>query len=67
MVFGEVGTAVASPLTDAEEHEVVRNAAERAFVRAEETPGTMAVAAERIPGNRLIRVFRHLAGEGPFD
>lgn len=66
-VLDAVADAVASRLTDPEEHEVVRAAAQRAFARAEEMPGTIAMAGERIPGDRLVRVFRHLAGEGPVN
>jgi len=63
----QAADAVASRLDHPEEHQTVRDAAERALRRVEEMPGTEAMAGERIPGDRLIRIFRHLAGEGPTD
>jgi len=59
--------AVASRTQHPEEHRSVRDAAERALRRVEEMPGTAAMAGERIPGDRLVRVFRHIAGERPAD
>lgn len=67
LVLDDVAGAVASRLTDEKEHRTVRDAAERAFLRTEDLPGTVAMAGERIPGQRLIRVFRHLAGENPME
>jgi hypothetical protein len=65
LTLDRAADAVASRLERPEEHQAVRDAAERALLRVEEMPGTEAMAGERVPGDRLVRVFRHLAGEGP--
>lgn len=66
-VLDRVADAIASRLLHPEEHQTVRDTSARALLRLEETPGMDGMAGERLPGNRLIRIFRHLAGQGPAD
>jgi hypothetical protein len=66
-VAREVATAAASRLSDPEGYRAVEDAAGRAIARVEGMPGTTAVVGERLPGERLLRVFRHVAGDGPLD
>ncbi len=64
-VLRDAATRVASPTLDADLHAAVLEAGRRAFVRVEDMPGTTAAAGERLSDGRLVRVVRHLDGEGP--
>lgn len=60
----QVASAVVSRLSDPDAHVAMRIAAEHVFEKVEAMPGTMAMAGERISGDRLLRVVRHIDGDG---
>ncbi len=66
-VLDEVASAIASRVSDPAEYQRVREAATKALERLEERPGTDSMAGERLQGDRLLRIFRHLPGQGPMD
>ena len=66
-VLRKAATTAASPTTDEDAHAAVLTAGRRAFARLEEMPGTLAAAGERLGDGQLVRVIRHLAGEGPYE